>query len=77
MIKKKKLIKHPAEIVCHACSSMNFWTGLHKAELQVQITEGVKILLSTACRILASQQPATPPPRLLPVVEEEEQEDED
>lgn len=56
---------------------MNFWTGLHKAELQVQITEGVKILLSTACRILASQQPATPPPRLLPVVEEEEQEDED
>ncbi|KAF8686607.1 hypothetical protein HU200_043433 [Digitaria exilis] len=42
------------------------------------ITEGVKILLSTACRILASQHEASPAyPRLLPPTEEGEQEEED
>lgn len=50
-----KLIKHPAEIVCHACAFMNFWTGLHKTNLQAQVMEGVKILLANACRILANQ----------------------
>lgn len=27
-----KLINHPAEIVCYACSLMTYWTGLHKAD---------------------------------------------
>lgn len=68
-----KLIKHPAEILCHACALMNFWTGLYKVDLQEQIVEGVKTMLSVACRILANQ-PRPPPTqlRLLPVPEEED-----
>ncbi|KAG2600329.1 hypothetical protein PVAP13_5KG469507, partial [Panicum virgatum] len=29
-----KWLKHPAEIICHACSFLKFWTGLHKEEFQ-------------------------------------------
>lgn len=74
----KKLIKHPAEIICHACAFMNFWRGLHKVDLQAQIAEGLKILLSSACRILLAQPNAPPSPlRLTTVAEEEDQEEGD
>ncbi|KAF8732248.1 hypothetical protein HU200_016227 [Digitaria exilis] len=73
----KKLIRHPTEIICHACSFMDFWTGLHKVDLQAQLNDGMKILLATACRILVNQQSAPPAPlRLMPVPEEDGQEDE-
>lgn len=31
---RNKKIKHPAEIVCHACSLMLYWRGLHKQDSQ-------------------------------------------
>lgn len=75
----KKLIKHPAEILCHACAFLNFWTCLHKTDFQAQIAEGIKILLSTVCSIVASQQrpPPPAPPRLLTVEEEDDSQEED
>lgn len=69
---ERKLIKHPAEIICHACSFMSFWTGLYKPDFQSQLTEGVKMLLSAACRILASQHPPATVPLILPADDEEE-----
>lgn len=70
-----KLIKHPAEIICYACSFMNYWTGLYKTDFQAQITDGVKVLLAMACRILVSQPRASPTiPRILPAIEDEEEE---
>ncbi|KAF8690827.1 hypothetical protein HU200_041224 [Digitaria exilis] len=49
-----------------------------KTEFQAQITYGVKILLSSAYRILASQQNAPPaPPRLMLAYDEEERQNED
>lgn len=67
---ERKLIKHPAEILLHACAFLNFWTGLFKQDVQEQLAKGVKVLLSTACRILASQQ-ASPPQLLLPPEDDE------
>lgn len=73
-----KLIKHPAEIICHACSLMFFWAGLYKPDLQEQIADGVKLLLSMACRILVSQGRTTPTPlRILPATDETEERDDD
>lgn len=75
---EKKIIKHPAEIVCQACSFMMFWSGLYIPDFQTQLAEGVKVLLSSACRILASQQrTSTAPPRLLPAPNEDGEEEED
>lgn len=73
---EKKLIKHPAEIICHVCSFMSFWTDLYKSELQSRFEDGVKVLLKTACRILATRQD-TPPVtlRLMPADDDEEHED--
>lgn len=73
-----KLIKHPAEIVCHACSLMFFWAGLYKADVQEQIADGVKLLLSMACRILTSQRRTpTTPLRILPAADREEDREEE
>lgn len=73
-----KLIKHPVEILFHACSLMKFWAGLFKIEVQEQIAEGVQLLLTMAHTILNSQQRSPPtPPRLLPVIEEEGDQDDD
>ncbi|KAG2542463.1 hypothetical protein PVAP13_9NG639501 [Panicum virgatum] len=62
-----KLIRHPAEIVCRACAFLSFWAGLHKDTMQAQIKEGVGLLLSMACQMLANQSSTTtrmllPPP---------------
>lgn len=57
---ENKLIKHPAEIVCHACSLLIFWAGLHKEELQSQIKEGVGALLALACQMLSTQRRSSP-----------------
>lgn len=67
---ERKLIKHSADIVCHACAFMNFWAGLYSAEIQAQVTEGVKTLLAAACRIIGSQQNTAPAPPRLTLVEE-------
>lgn len=60
-----KLIRHPAKIVCHACSFMNFWTDLQKTEFQTQLMDDVKILLAKACCIMASQRYTTSAPSCL------------
>jgi hypothetical protein len=49
-----KSIKHPAEVVIHACALMKHWTGLYK-EFQAQMTAGIGVLLATASRLLAGQ----------------------
>lgn len=73
---ERKLIKHLAEINCHACSFMNFWTGLFKTDLQSQMTEGIKVMLSAAYRILATQhQPPKAPLRILPAEEDKEEQE--
>lgn len=74
---KKKLIKHPAEILCHACSFMNFWTGLIKTDFQAQVTDAVKVLLAMARRILAAQHRVVPAPARLPPPEEDESQEAD
>jgi hypothetical protein len=42
----KKVIKHPAEVLLHACSLMNYWAGLYNEEFQGGLLEGVKALLA-------------------------------
>ena len=71
---EKKLIKHPAETMCHACALMSYWAGLYGAEFQARMAERIGMLLSTACRILISQRA---PPRLLPAAAEENDPDEE
>ena len=58
------MVETPAEIICHACSFLKFWTGLHKEEFQEQVRDGVNVLLSVACQMIANQR--QDPPRLLP-----------
>jgi len=48
------MVETPAEIICHACSFLKFWTGLHKEEFQAQIRDGVDVLLSVACQMIAN-----------------------
>jgi hypothetical protein len=50
---EQKYIKHPAEIVIHACALMKHWAGLYKKELQAQMTAGVGVFLAMASRLLA------------------------
>lgn len=54
------------KIVCHPCSLLSFWAGLQKEEFQVQIKEGVEILLSLACQLLMANHRRPPPPRMIP-----------
>lgn len=56
---------------------MLYWTGLHKADFQEQLTEGVNTLLSVACRILTSQHSQPSTLRILPADEDGEQTEED
>ena len=59
-----KMIRHPADILIHACVFLKYWAGLHKEELQVGLLEGVKTLLACAHRALV-QQAATAPRMLM------------
>lgn len=73
-----KLIKHPAEIICHSCALMNFWTGLYRIDQQKQLEDAVKVLLTMVCRILTSNQRTPPAPlRLMPASEENNTQDDD
>ena len=51
----KKVIRHPAEILIHACVFLKYWAGLHKEEMQAGLLEGVKTLLACAHRAMAQQ----------------------
>lgn len=57
---------------------MNYWAGLHRADFQEQLKEGVNILLSMACQMLAGQ-PRTHQTTLniLPIDEDDGQEEEE
>jgi len=70
-----KIIRHPAEILTHACAFMTYWAGLTKEDFQVGILEGVKSLLAYAHRALAQQAATTP--RMLPAPPTPATEDED
>jgi hypothetical protein len=50
-----KYIKHPVEVVIHACAPMKHWTCLYKKEFQAQMAAGIGALLAMASRILAGQ----------------------
>ena len=52
------VIRHPAEILIHACVFLKYWTCLHKEERQVEVLEGVKTLLACAHRVMAQQRRA-------------------
>ena len=67
---KKKIIRHPAEILIHSSSFMTYWAGLYKEELQGGLVEGVKDLLACAHRVLAQQARSQ---RLLPAPTTEEE----
>jgi hypothetical protein len=49
---KKRLIKHPAEIILHACAFMSYWAGLFTPELQVDVAAGVDTMLAIAQKLL-------------------------
>jgi hypothetical protein len=38
----KKLIKHPTDIMFHACSFMIYWAGLYNSELRGKLMDDVK-----------------------------------
>jgi len=67
-----KTIKHPVEIIYHACSFMSYWAGLYPPEMQGKILEGVKALLACVHRAVAVQSDNVP--RILPAVTEDEKE---
>jgi len=72
-----KVIRHPAEILIHACVFLKYWTCLHKEERQVEVLEGVKTLLACAHRVMAQQRRAAlnllPAPCTSTANEEEEE----
>ncbi|PAN21233.1 hypothetical protein PAHAL_3G451600 [Panicum hallii] len=70
---ENKKLKHPAEIIIHACALMSYWAGLYGAEMQSKIMEGVKVLLACAHKVLA-QQPR--PVLYLPAPQEDTSEEE-
>jgi hypothetical protein len=49
---EKKIIKHPAEIILHACAFMSYWAGLFTPELQVDVAMGVDTMLAIAHKLL-------------------------
>jgi hypothetical protein len=51
----KKVIKHPAEIIVHACVFMSHWAGLFNVHFANGIIDGVKVMLVLAYKILAQQ----------------------
>ncbi|CAD6260944.1 unnamed protein product [Miscanthus lutarioriparius] len=51
---KKKLIKNPIEIVCHACALMKYWTCLFVEMDRKTLEEGVNMTLKVAMDILAT-----------------------
>jgi len=71
-----KTIRHPAEILLHACSFMNYWAGLYNSDFQGRLLEGVKILMACAQKVLA-QQAGDPNTRLLLTPPEEDAEEEE
>ena len=71
-----KIIRHPSEILIHACSFMSYWAGLYNAELQGRVLDGVKALLACAHRALALQNRAAPPRLLAPSEDRDVEEDE-
>ena len=71
-----KTIRHPAEILFHACSFMNYWVGLYNSDFQGSLMEGVKVLMAYAQRVLA-QQTREPRPSLLLTPPEDPAEEEE
>ena len=71
-----KTIRHPAEILFHACSFMNYWAGLYNSDFQGSLMEGVKVLMAYAQRVLA-QQTREPHPSLLLTPPEDPAEEEE
>jgi hypothetical protein len=51
----KKVIRHPAEIVLHACSLLSYWAGLFTLERQEDVAAGVEVALSVAHKLLVQQ----------------------
>jgi hypothetical protein len=51
----RKLIRHPAEIIMHACSFMSYWAGLYHEGDSQEIVEGVGIMLVLAQKLVANQ----------------------
>lgn len=51
----KKSIKHPVEIIVHTCAFMLYWAGLFKPDFAGGVTEGIKVLLAIAQRVLVQQ----------------------
>jgi hypothetical protein len=43
---ENKTIKHPTEIILHACTLMKYWTWLYKMDFQAQMVEGINVLLA-------------------------------
>lgn len=48
-------MKHPIEILNHACAFMKFWAGLYKADSQDQLVAGVNTMLAIAYQLLQNQ----------------------
>jgi hypothetical protein len=73
---KKKIIKHPAEIIVHAYAFMSHWAGLFSADFVGGITDGVKVMLALAHKILAHQRRG-PVVKLLLAPREDQKDDEE
>jgi hypothetical protein len=68
-----KHLKHPAEIIIHACSFISYWSGLYGADLQSKILEGGKVLLACAYKVVAQE----PRPLIyLPAPQDDDSDDE-
>ncbi|TVU50202.1 hypothetical protein EJB05_01564, partial [Eragrostis curvula] len=52
---ENKIIKHPCEIICHACSFMCYWAGLHPGDVQDIIKKGVETMLQAALQVMSGQ----------------------
>jgi hypothetical protein len=61
---KKKVIKHPTEIVLHACALLSYWAGLFTPEVRKVVVAGVNPMLAIAHKLLAQQNRAQAVARL-------------
>jgi len=56
LIRYRKIIKHPCEILCQACAYLKYLAGLYKSRLKEATVEGMGVIPEAAIRIMTQVQ---------------------
>ena len=62
------LTKNPLAVIMRTCSFLSYWSGLYGSEIQGKLLDGIKVMMSVACRLMTQDSA----PRRLPLPAPEE-----